>query len=126
MSIVYSLRGVASPALDRLMLFVTQLGSEYVYVTLLVVAFVAVDAKRSRSLALTLLASLYLSQVLKTVFATQRPFHIDPEVAPADAVATAPGNLVFASYTCPAGREDEERETVRDILTTLRLASPVG
>lgn len=41
------------------------------------------------------------------------------------AVATAPGNLVFASYTCPAGREDEERETVREILTTLRLASPV-
>ena len=41
------------------------------------------------------------------------------------AVATAPGNLVFASYTCPAGREDDERETVRSILTTLRLASPV-
>lgn len=40
------------------------------------------------------------------------------------AVATVPGNLVFASYTCPAGREDEERETVREILTTLRLASP--
>ena len=39
-----------------------------------------------------LLASLYLNQVLKMVFATQRPFHIDPEVAPADAVATAPGN----------------------------------
>lgn len=42
------------------------------------------------------------------------------------AVATVPGNLVFASYTCPAGREDEERETVRDILTTLRLASPTA
>lgn len=42
------------------------------------------------------------------------------------AVATVPGNLVFASYTCPAGREDEERETVREILTTLRLASPTA
>lgn len=92
MSIVYALRSVASPALDQLMLFVTQLGSEYVYVALLVVAFVAVDAKRSRSLALTLLVSLYLNQVLKMTFATLRPFHIDPSVAPADAVATAPGN----------------------------------
>lgn len=92
MSVVHTLRSVASPALDQLMLFVTQIGSEYVYVTLLVLAFVAVDAKRSRSLALALLASLYLNQVLKMVFATQRPFHIDPGVAPVDAVATAPGN----------------------------------
>lgn len=42
------------------------------------------------------------------------------------AVATAPGNLVFASYTCPAGEEDNEREAVRGILSTLRLASPVS
>ena len=42
------------------------------------------------------------------------------------AVATAPGNLVFGSYTCPAGDADAERETVRTILTSLRLASPAG
>ena len=92
MGIVYALRSVASPALDQLMLFVTQLGSEYVYVALLVVAFVAVDAPRSRGLALTLLASLYLNQALKLAFATQRPFHIDPAVAPGNAIETAPGN----------------------------------
>ena len=42
------------------------------------------------------------------------------------AVATVPGNLVFSSYTCPAGEEDRERETVRAILTTLRLNEPVS
>ena len=42
------------------------------------------------------------------------------------AVATASGNLVFASYTCPAGDAEGERETVRAILTSLRLASPAG
>src|SRR5690606_37867602 len=36
-------------------------------------------------------------------------------------VATIPGNLVFASYTCPAADADAERETVRSILSTLRL-----
>ncbi len=92
MGVVYALQSLASPVLDRLMLLITQLGSEYVYVGLLVVAFVAVDARRSRSLALTLLGSLYLSQLLKLVFPTQRPFHIDPEVASPAAVATAPGN----------------------------------
>lgn len=36
-------------------------------------------------------------------------------------VATAPGGLVFASYSCAAGEEDEERETVREVLASLRL-----
>jgi hypothetical protein len=36
-------------------------------------------------------------------------------------VATAPGNLVFCSYSCPAEQAEEERETVRAILASLRL-----
>lgn len=38
-------------------------------------------------------------------------------------VATAPGRLVFATYMCIAGEEREERETVREVLATLRLVS---
>ena len=37
------------------------------------------------------------------------------------AVATNPGNLVFANYSCPAGKQDRERETVRGVLASLRL-----
>ncbi|MBV9774255.1 MAG: hypothetical protein JO040_09920 [Gemmatimonadetes bacterium] len=36
-------------------------------------------------------------------------------------VATAPGSLVFASYSCAAGEEEEERETVRRVLASVRL-----
>ncbi|CAN5814314.1 hypothetical protein BH23GEM6_BH23GEM6_07970 [soil metagenome] len=36
-------------------------------------------------------------------------------------VATAPGNLLFGSYSCAAGDEDLERETVRGILRSVRL-----
>jgi hypothetical protein len=36
-------------------------------------------------------------------------------------VATAPGTLVFATYLCPAGEEDAERDAVRALLSTLRL-----
>lgn len=36
-------------------------------------------------------------------------------------VATAPGNLVFSSYTCAADAIEQEREVVRSILATLRL-----
>src|SRR5690606_10137234 len=52
-----------------------------------------VDARRGRSLALTLLAGFYLNQLLKAAFSTQRPFQIDPTVARSEAaLATAPGS----------------------------------
>lgn len=40
------------------------------------------------------------------------------------AVATAPGTLVFCSYSCPAGEEEREREQMRDVLASLRV--PAG
>lgn len=39
-------------------------------------------------------------------------------------VATAPGTLVFVSYSCPAGEEEQEREAVREVLASLRLRGP--
>jgi hypothetical protein len=36
-------------------------------------------------------------------------------------VATAPGALVFANYSCVAGEQEEERETVMAVLRSLRL-----
>lgn len=47
----------------------------------------------------------------------------DPEAEPTFwtvGVATAPGMLVFATYSCPAGEEERERESVRRILASLR------
>lgn len=36
-------------------------------------------------------------------------------------VATAPGQLVFATYVCAAAEADQERDVVRGILASLRL-----
>ncbi len=36
-------------------------------------------------------------------------------------VATTPGALVFATYFCPAGAEEKERDAVRGALSSLRL-----
>lgn len=36
-------------------------------------------------------------------------------------VATAPGVLVFATYSCPAGEEEPSREVVRATIQSLRL-----
>lgn len=38
-------------------------------------------------------------------------------------VATAPGALVFATYSCAAGEEEEERDMVRRVLASLRLGA---
>jgi hypothetical protein len=37
------------------------------------------------------------------------------------AVTVAPGSLVFASYSCPAGEQEVERAAVREVLTSLRI-----
>jgi hypothetical protein len=37
------------------------------------------------------------------------------------AVATAPGTLLFASYSCPAEAEEQEREAVHSVLASIRL-----
>jgi hypothetical protein len=45
----------------------------------------------------------------------------DEEVYWLVGVATAPGQLLFASYSCAAGEEEGERETVRGILGSIVL-----
>lgn len=40
-------------------------------------------------------------------------------------VATAPGTLLFATYFCPAGEEEAERDAVRQALGTLRITADV-
>lgn len=93
MDVIYLLQSAASPWLDNVALWVTQLGSEQVYIILLLIAFLVIDAEKGRSLALVFLLSFYLNQVLKEVFATQRPFQIDETVGRSTAaIETAPGN----------------------------------
>lgn len=93
MELIYALQSVASPALDSVMLWLTRLGSEQVYIVLLIVAFVVVDAEKGRNLALVFLLSFYFNQVLKELFATQRPFLIDETVGRSQAaIDSAPGN----------------------------------
>src|SRR5690606_27048484 len=92
MELIYALQEVATPALDRVMLLVTNLGSEQVYVASLILAFVVIDARAGRSLAIIFLSGMCLNLVMKLAFSTQRPFDIDPAVARSPAaVETAPG-----------------------------------
>lgn len=93
MEVIHALQSLASPWLDRLMLVVTQLGSQQAYIVLLLVAYIGVDARAGRKLAVLFLAGFYLNEQLKALFHTPRPFEIEPGVARSQAaVATAKGS----------------------------------
>lgn len=92
MEVITALQSAASPALDSFMLFVTNLGSEEVYVALLVTVFVGLDANVGRRLALYFLAGVYGMEIFKGVVDAPRPYELDPSVVRnAAAAETAPG-----------------------------------
>lgn len=86
------LQRFASPALDRVMLVVTDLGDTQAYIALLVIIYLGIHPLLGRRVGVVLMLSFFLNFHLKGVVATPRPFELDPGVARGEAaVATAPG-----------------------------------
>lgn len=80
MEIVLLLQNFATPWLDKLALLVTNLGSEQVYICLLVTIYLAIDSSIGQRLGIYLLLSFYINFLLKGLFNTPRPFEINPDV----------------------------------------------
>ncbi|HEX7004538.1 MAG TPA: phosphatase PAP2 family protein [Trueperaceae bacterium] len=92
MDTIRSLQSVASPALDALALAVTNLGHEFSYVALLVIAYLVLDPQRGRRLGIYVLIAFYLNGLLKGAFDTARPYLLDPSVLRSHAAElTGPG-----------------------------------
>ncbi len=92
MDTILYLQQFASPTLDALLLFVTNLGSELAYIAFLLVTYLAFDARLGQRVAVYLLVSFYLNFHLKGLIDTPRPYTIDPELARSPAaVATGAG-----------------------------------
>ena len=92
MEVIIALQSFASPALDAIVLVITNLGGEQAYVALLVLTFIGIDAEVGRRLASYFLVGAYGMELLKDLFATPRPFEIDASVARNQAaIDTAPG-----------------------------------
>ena len=92
MDMILALQSFASPLADRLVLLLTNLGSEQAYIVLLIVTFVGINPVVGQRLAIALLASFYLNQHTKAFFNTPRPFELDPAIARSEeAIQTALG-----------------------------------
>ncbi len=94
METIHFLQGFASPGLNELMLTITNFGSERAYIVLLLIAYLGVDARAGRFLAVALLTSFYLNFLLKGIVDTPRPYVLDPNVSLGEeylATGTGPG-----------------------------------
>ncbi|MDZ7704338.1 MAG: phosphatase PAP2 family protein [Trueperaceae bacterium] len=92
METIYWLQQFASPTLDSVALAITNLGSEPAYIAILLVVYLGIDPRIGQRVGIILLCSLYLNFHLKGIFATPRPFELDPGVArSAAAVETGMG-----------------------------------
>ncbi|MDF1523716.1 MAG: phosphatase PAP2 family protein [Trueperaceae bacterium] len=80
METVHLIQSVAAPWLDVLMTLITDLGSGEAYVALVVVTYLAIDARAGRALGITLMVSFLINQYAKGWFDTPRPFELDPSV----------------------------------------------
>jgi membrane-associated phospholipid phosphatase len=80
METVYLIQSVATPWLDTLMTWITDLGSQEAYVALIVITYLGIDAAAGRALGIALLSSFMLNQYAKGWFDTPRPFTLDESV----------------------------------------------
>jgi membrane-associated phospholipid phosphatase len=86
------LQRFAAPALDSIMLMITNLGDEQAYIAMLVIIYLAISPTWGRRVGIALMLSFFLNFHLKGIVDTPRPFDVDPDVARGEAaVATAPG-----------------------------------
>lgn len=92
METIAAAQTIANPVLDAVALALTNLGAEEAYIVLLVIGYLAVDARAVRTLALALLISFYANQQLKAMFDTVRPYVDHPDLLRSEgAYETAPG-----------------------------------
>ncbi len=91
MEIIALLQNFATPWLDKLFLLITNIGSEKVYICLLLVTYLAIDSRIAQRLGVYFLLGYYLNFHLKALFSTPRPFEIDESVLRGEAGETALG-----------------------------------
>ena len=90
METIHFLQQFASPALDTFFQGVSELGSSRAYIALLLIVYLAVDARLGQRVGSYLLFGFYLNFHLKGLVGTGRPFLIDPAVGRTpDAIPTS-------------------------------------
>lgn len=103
MDTILALQQFASPVLDSLVYWLTNLGSEQAYIVMLVISYLAISPRAGQRLGIALLMSFYLNQVAKAFFDTPRPFVSFPEIVRSEAAEATALGAAFPSGHAQAG-----------------------
>lgn len=97
MSLITFLQTFASPPLDAFVLLLTNLGSQDVYIAMIVVIYLAFSARVGQRLGIGLLLSFYINQQAKAFFDTVRPFVLEPSLLRSEAAGETALGAAFPS-----------------------------
>ncbi|MDR3166613.1 MAG: phosphatase PAP2 family protein [Treponema sp.] len=90
---IKAIQVIKNPVLTGLMKFLTALGTEYVYILVVLFVFWCVDKKKGFRLGTLVILSAWVNDVLKFFFKQPRPYNLDPAV----------GLAFESSYGIPSG-----------------------
>lgn len=79
MSVLYALEGLRAPWLDELMLNLTRLGEEYMFLLLTMLVYWCIDKRRGCFIMAVCFLGSMISLLLKLIFAVPRPWVLDPD-----------------------------------------------
>jgi membrane-associated phospholipid phosphatase len=97
MDVVYAIQTLATPWLDSLMTLITDLGSEEAYIAMVIIAYLAFDARAGQRLGVLLVVSFFVNQYAKGAFDTPRPFALDPDIVRTQRALDGAGGAGFPS-----------------------------
>ncbi len=97
MSILYFFESIRNPVLDTVMLALTKLAEEYVFIVAALLIFWCIDKKNGYYMMTVGLVGITLNQWLKMLFRIPRPWIIDPNFKAVEASTPAANDFSFPS-----------------------------
>jgi len=91
--VIKVIQRIENPVLTAVMKFITALGTEALYVPLILIIFWWIDEKRGLRFGILILLSAWINMFMKDLLKQPRPFNLDPSV----------GRAFEASYGAPSG-----------------------
>ena len=91
--VIKVIQKIENPALTALMKFITALGTEALYVPLIVFIFWWIDEKQGLRLGILIIITAWINNFMKGLLKQPRPFHLEPSL----------GLVAESSYGAPSG-----------------------
>ena len=97
MNILYFFESIRTPMLDKLVLLLTELGSEVGFLSAALIFFWCVDKRRGYYIMSVGFLGVIINQVMKILFMIPRPWVLDPEFTPVESAIEDAGGYSFPS-----------------------------